>query len=258
MVRQLIHIAPSVPDRQLRAQLDNYIKKVLSRKKSQGERNAAAQSFIAENPAIIDHYIRHQEDREGDARKHSFEHVASSQQAYVDNARDLAHALSLTAFYKDDPTSYDACCRRVAFLKDVVENKGGHRHFYVKGKAIEREDDVHILYRLTWLGTAYDVTREANDGRGPADFKVSMGSKDKTIVEFKLASNSQLRRNLLRQAEVYKKASDAQKCIKVIFYFNASDLLRLTKMLQEPAFRGMPDIVLIDARKDNKPSGSKA
>lgn len=258
MVGRLPHIATSLPDGQLRAQLDNYIKKALSRKKSQRERNAAATDFIAANPAIIDHYIRHQEDREEEARRHSYALVESGQQAYVDNARDLTQALSRTAFYKDSPTSYEACCRRVLFLKDVVENKGGHRLFYVKGRPIEREEDLHIMYRLTWHDTAYDVTREANDGRGPADFKVSRGSRDKAIVEFKLASNSHLRRNLQKQAEIYQKASDAGKCLKVIFYFSAAEHRKVTKMLQEPVFLGMPDVVLVDARKDNKPSGSKA
>ena len=59
------------------------------------------------------------------------------------------------------------------FLKDVIENKGGHRIFYFNGEPLEREEDLHILYRLTWYATESDVTREANDGRGPVDFKVS-------------------------------------------------------------------------------------
>jgi len=258
MVGRLPSIATSLSNGQLRAQLDNYVRNVLSRKKSQKERQSAAQSFIEANPEIIDYYIRHQEERQEEALRHSMDVVAVGQEAYVANARSLADALSKTAFYHDDPTSYSACCRRVRFLKDVVENKGGHRLFYVRGRPIAREEDLHIMYRLTWCGTVYDVTREANDGRGPADFKVSMGAADKTIVEFKLASNSGLRRNLQHQAEVYRKASDAQRTIKVIFFFSAADEAKVSRLLQEPAFRAMPDVVLVDARRDNKPSGSKA
>ncbi|MEX2030537.1 MAG: hypothetical protein WD906_06165 [Anaerolineales bacterium] len=97
-----------------------------------------------------------------------------------------------------------------------------------------------------------------NDGRGPADFKISQGSQDKTIVEFKLASNSQLRRNLQRQAEIYKNASDAKNAIKAITYFSQGELDRVTDILKDLGVLGHPDIVLIDARSDNKPSASKA
>jgi hypothetical protein len=128
----------------------------------------------------------------------------------------------------------------------------------VNGQPIERETDLHILYRMTWFASESDVTREANDGRGPVDFKVSKGSKDKALVEFKLASNSQLKRNLKNQAPIYEKASDAAKTIKVIVYFTAAEKKRVEGILKELKMTGDPNVVLVDARNDNKPSGSKA
>ena len=112
--------------------------------------------------------------------------------------------------------------------------------------------------RRRGYATESDVTREANDGRGPLDFKVSRGSKDKTLVEFKLAKNSQLEKNLKHQAEIYQKASDADRAIKVIIYFTAREKKRLEGILKKLKLDGHKDVVLIDARKDNKPSGSKA
>jgi hypothetical protein len=146
----------------------------------------------------------------------------------------------------------------VQFFKDVIENKGGHRIFYVDGQPIEREQDLHILYRMTWFASESDVTREANDGRGPVDFKISKGSADKTLVEFKLASNSQLKRNLQNQTEIYQKASDAPRTIKVIVYFSPDELERVESILRALKLTEDRDIVLVDARRDNKPSGSKA
>jgi len=140
----------------------------------------------------------------------------------------------------------------------VIENKGGHRIFYIKGHPIEREEDVHILYRLTWFATTADVSREVNDGRGPADFKISRGSTDKSLVEFKLAKNSQLRRNLEKQSPIYEKASDARTSIKAVVYFSKQEKERVEKILRELKLDADPDVILIDARKDNKPSGSKA
>ncbi|MBI4886692.1 MAG: hypothetical protein HY824_06340, partial [Acidobacteria bacterium] len=101
-------------------------------------------------------------------------------------------------------------------------------------------------------------TREANDGRGPADFKISRGSKDKSLVEMKLASNTQLERNLKNQTAIYEKASDASRSIKIIIYFSATERKRVDGILKRLRRERDMSIVLIDARKDNKPSGSKA
>lgn len=114
------------------------------------------------------------------------------------------------------------------------------------------------MYRLVWFGTPSDVSREVNDGRGPADFKVSRGAEDKTIVEFKLASNRQLKRNLEKQVEIYQKASDATNALKVILYFSASEHQKLLDILNEVGLASASNIILIDARADNKPSASKA
>ncbi len=128
----------------------------------------------------------------------------------------------------------------------------------VKGQPLQREADLHIMYRLTWFAASADVSREVNDGRGPADFKISLGSSDKSIVEFKLASNSQLERNLSRQTHVYESASDASRSIKVIMFFSADEEERVKGILKRLKLDEKPDVVLIDARPDNKPSGSKA
>jgi hypothetical protein len=139
----------------------------------------------------------------------------------------------------------------------VIEDQGGHRWFFSAGKPIRREKDLHVLYRLVWYGTKHDFGAEANDGRGPVDFKVSYGAKDKSLVEFKLASNTQLKNNLKKQLELYQKASDAQHGIKAIIYFSEEDLDRVNRILTDLGMMGHKDVVLIDARADNKPSGSK-
>ena len=126
------------------------------------------------------------------------------------------------------------------------------------GKAIRREADLHVLYRLVWYGTRLDFGAEANDGRGPVDFKVSYGAKDKSLVEFKLAKNTQLKSNLQKQLEIYQKASEAQHGIKAIVYFSEEELDRVNEILDDIGLLGHKDVVLIDARADNKPSASKA
>ena len=63
--------------------------------------------------------------------------------------------------------------------------------------------------RLSWLASPIDVNSEVNNGRCPADYKVSYGERDSTIVEFKLASSTSLERNLANQTDIYKRASNS-------------------------------------------------
>jgi hypothetical protein len=263
LVEEFQYLPDAVPNEELRSQINSYFLRVLPRRRrkepTQKERRQAAIETISRFPVLIDAYIRRKEDRGDRAESVSAEKVAYSQELYVLQFQQLRKQLILASqFYRIAGDTYHDAHQRVASLKDMIENKGGHRFFYVKGRPIEREEDVQIAYGLTWFGTISDVSREVNDGRGPADFKISRGSKDKTIVEFKLASNSQLRRNLRRQAEVYQGASDARRAIKVIIYFTRDELRRVTGILKELGLSGSPDVVLIDARRDNKPSGSRA
>jgi hypothetical protein len=252
-------IPPAIPNEQLRAQINNYFLSLLPKKPTQKDHNDAVTRTVLRFPEIIDFYIRYKEDNGDRATSISTEKIWQSEEYYAVQFRSLADMLAHeTAFYRVSGITYEEAYQRVTFFKDVIENKGGHRIFYLRGEPIEREEDLHILYRMTWFASVSDVAREANDGRGPVDFKISMGSRDKTVVEFKLASNSQLKRNLQKQVEIYQKASDAKSAIKVIVYFTRDELERVERILKELNLSGDKNIVLVDARQDNKPSGSKA
>ena len=88
--------------------------------------------------------------------------------------------------------------------------------------------------------------------------KVSFGKNNSTLVEFKLASNSKLKQNLENQVEIYKTASETGRAIKVILFFSEEEQKKVVNVLSDLGLIGCPDIVLIDARKDNKPSASNA
>ena len=263
LVEDFERLPESIPNDQLRAQISNYFKKVLPKHRdkepTKEEEKAAAVETIRHFPQLIDVYIRHKEDTGDQATTLSSGKVEFSKQLYVEQFNRLRTLLSLHSdFYKIGGKTYEEAHQRVAFLKDMIENKGGHRIFYVKGRPIDREEDLHVMYRLTWYDSPSEVTREANDGRGPVDFKISRGAKDKTLVEFKLAKNSQLKSNLEKQTAIYEKASDAKKSIKVIVYFSETEHAKVLRVLKELDLTGSPDVVLINARNDDKPSGSKA
>jgi hypothetical protein len=58
------------------------------------------------------------------------------------------------------------------------------------------------LFALLLARSRFDVNREPNNGRGPVDFKLSEGSADMSLIEFKLAKSTSLKRNLQRQLTI--------------------------------------------------------
>jgi len=256
-------IPPAIPDSQLRAEVSNYFQRALVRQKdrhpSKKEIADAASATLLKYPILIDYYIWLKEQSGDEAESASSQKVMMAKFFFIQQLRAFQKALSEESpFYEVGSDTYEEAHARLSYLKGVIENKGGHQIFYNDGKPVEREKDLQILYRLVWFGSPSDVGAEANDGRGPVDFKISRGAPDKTLVEMKLAKNSKLERNLQKQVEIYKRASDAKRAIKVIVFFSAAEEEKVASILARLKLTGNKDVVLIDARSDNKPSGSKA
>jgi hypothetical protein len=264
LIGQFDQIPTAIPDPELRAAVSNYFERELwreerNRERTARDRAAAAKSTLREFPTLIDYFIKLKEQTGDEAADVSSQKVMSTELTYVRQVQEIQVLLnSTTGFYQIAGTTYEEAHARLAFLKDVIENKGGHRLFYDGSKPIEREKDLQILYRLVWFGSPSDVTTEANDGRGPVDFKISRGAKDKTLVEMKLAKNTKLEKNLANQTPIYQAASDAPKAVKAIIFFTRDEEDRARAIVERLRLAESPDVVFIDARRDNKPSGSVA
>lgn len=252
-------IREAVENDALRSQIDAYFQKVLPEDATAKEERAAIEKTLRQFPALIDHYIRDKENRGDEAVRRSKLKVNEAEHRYIQNLGQLATLIANTSqFYSSSATTLEETRRKIMFLKQVIENQDGYRLFYVNGKQVEREQDLQILFKLVWEGSPSSADAEVNNGRGPVDFKISRGASDSTLVEFKLATNKQLERNLENQVEVYKKANNTTQSFKVILCFTHSDqekVKRIIKRLKAPDEAG---IILIDARRDNKPSASKA
>lgn len=249
LIVQLPDVIVSVDNAALRASINNYFLQRLpdDKEPTQKERREAAEATVRSFPELIEYFIRMKEEHGDEAAAVSSAKVEQAERQFIRNVRAFALALHReTLFYSLSGNTATEARARVAYLKDVIENKGGWRLFYDNGVPFRREADLQIVFRFTWFGTVSDVSREVDDGRGPADFKISRGL-DKTIVEFKLASNSKLKQNLQHQTETYQSASDAQTGIKVIMHYSAEERERVLAILNELGLEESHDIVLIDA-----------
>jgi hypothetical protein len=86
-----------------------------------------------------------------------------------------------------------------------------------------------------------------------------MGAVDKSLIEFKLAKSSSLKRNVQNQLAVYEKANKTSKSVMVVIAYTKAHMDKVDRVLREvgtiPAGVSR-SIVVVDARADNKPSAS--
>lgn len=269
LVNKFGSIVQTVSNQELRGQLNQYFGSQLPRerkkrggykKPSKSTVTQAVRATINQYPQILDYYIAYKEARGDEAVSPSEAEVQIIEQFFIHSARQLVKNLyENTAFYKTPINTWEAARQRILYLKDQIENKGARRIFYHGDIPTQRESDLQILFRLTWFATPHNVSREVNDGRGPVDYMISQGAFDKTLVEFKLAKNTQLKRNFQNQTTVYEAASDAtHKSFKVIMYFDDAQIEKVNSILKELNLEKDEHIYLIDSGSNNKPSGSNA
>lgn len=247
-------ICNAIPNDQLRHEIFNYFQKTLpkpprNKGNTQKEISLAVQRTIKQFPEIIKYYVKSKEENKEGAKNISKQKVKQVETIFIKQISDFVKLLiDETEFYNINPkSSYEEAMVRIQYLKSVIENNDGYRLFYIDRQPIKREEDLQIIYRLTWFASDFDVNREPNNGRGPVDYSISKGADDKTLVEFKLVSNSKLKQNLAKQVEIYEKANSTKSSIKVILYFNSSELFKVRRILKELHLEKSENIVLIDA-----------
>jgi hypothetical protein len=262
LIKGFEKIPPSISNEELRFKVNNYFQKCIpkNRKGKKGptkkEKGSAAALTIKEFPELIDYYIKYKEANGGLAESISNKKVKFSEQFFVDNVKALASELEKLDFYLPSENSFQEAIKKILILKDYIENKDGYKLFYYKGQRIKGEKDLQLLFGLVCQGSKFDFNREPNNGRGPVDFSTSMGSADKTLIEFKLASSTKIEKNLQNQVEIYQKANNTKLSFKVIIYFSQEEKERIDKILKKIGLDNNEHVILINAKSDDKISAS--
>ncbi|MFN6536171.1 MAG: TIR domain-containing protein [Nostoc sp. EkiNYC01] len=249
-------IAHGLPNGVLRAQVNEYLLRVLPNdsKAKKEEIQAAINLAVDKFPDVIDYYIRLKEEEGNKAVSIAEERVAEVKSLFVEQISRLVNEyLKPIGFYQSPGNTYFEAKERILLLKDVVENKGGYKFFYVNDKPLKLEKDLQLFYRLIWFSTAYDVSRELSDECESVDFKALHSKTEKTLVEFKLGKNPQLESYLAKQCENHENSSELTHCsLKVILYFTEDELAKTNRILERLDLKNSPHIILINAC-DNKP-----
>lgn len=239
LIRRFRNIAPAIEDDQLRARVSAYFERHLSDSPTREEFAAAVRKTVQEFPLLLDHYIKLREDAGDEAVASSAEKVRDTEAVFIARLKEVFDDLTKrTDFYRSEYSSYDEALARVNGFKHYVEHQDGYRLINRQGKPFSDEKEVQLFFGLIWFASRFDVNREPNNGRGPVDFKVSIGAADKSLIEFKLASNSHLKRNLERQVEIYKEANQTPHSVTVIICYTAADQAKVQTVLVDLATLG--------------------
>lgn len=147
----------------------------------------------------------------------------------------------------------------IGYIKHWVENNKGWELF----ESIQSDKREKVVQRV-FHGFAMsfieanklDISCEADEGRGPLDFKISRGT-DKTLIELKLSSNSQYLHGYTTQLIEYGKAEKSKSLIYVLFDLGHHE--RIIKIKEISARKDndgqiMPELVIIDATKKKSAS----
>jgi hypothetical protein len=137
LIEDFWNIPESIPNVALRAQINNYFLSLLPKEAKKEDEHKAAIATIRQFPIIVDYFIRNKEATGNSAESISQTKVKFSEHLYLENFGQFAFQLyNETPFYKIKGDTCDEARERIGYLKDVIENKGGHKFFYSDGEPI--------------------------------------------------------------------------------------------------------------------------
>jgi len=189
---------------------------------------AAVSRAVRKYPELIDYYIRYKEDNGEKAIAISDQKVKETEIIFIDHVQRLINQLKTSSeFYCKRGNTFDEAIKRVHFLKQVIENNDGYRIFYVEGMPVKREQDLQLIFRLTWYASTDDVNAEVNNGRGPVDYKISRGAEAQAI------SNESLNAAQAARATERAEAEDLRNEVSEAYEDQAQELETVRQQLAE-------------------------
>lgn len=156
-------------------------------------------------------------------KTYDFSTDPAGEYAWLVAAREYVakYPLSLSKLPLETPDDVLTVTRKICDrFKSLIEDNGLSKLLYDSNGRSKHESAAQLLFY--GIADSYcdandiDLTKEGNNGRGPVDFKLSKGARDKVVVETKLTSNSQLRHGIEIQLPIYMKQEKTKKAIYLI------------------------------------------
>jgi hypothetical protein len=246
-LNNLDNVRSSIDNNDLRTQLNGYLQdsiieyhkkcEMLHINPNEAQENKikkdAFENFSFEHKEIYDYYIKIKELQKIETEQQACSEVELQTKKFEVNVKYMIKQIELN--YSSSSTfSFEEAKKRVEFFKHRIECNDCNKLFYVEdgNKIIKNENDLQRMFKFVWYGSKFKDDSETNNGRGPADFVISFGSNDVTVIEFKLAKNTNLN-HVFEQVKIYDNANKTSNDIVVIFYFNDKEYKKATDALNK-------------------------
>lgn len=156
--------------------------------------------------------------------------------------------------HRKEIDSHTAAIEILDIFRDWVENQRGWEPI----QTYTRQKSEKFVQRYIAACSSYyikvnnfDISFEADEGRGPVDVKVSRGN-DKTLIEVKLSTNGEYLHGYEIQVREYGKAEGTDSLVYLyIDMGNPGKTDKICKACRDAKFNGhkAPDLYLVDASK---------
>lgn len=165
----------------------------------------------------------------------------------------------------DDASFLRAVETMVEEFRHFVEQNGGYRLLWNDNGTSKSEKAAQLLFlgivKHYCQANNIDISPEPNIGRGPVDFKVSIGFGLRSLLELKLARNGKFWNNARKQLPAYLSGERITNGFFVVITFTENDIKRIRGIkatVTSAAKAAKCDIqtIIVDASSD-KPSASK-
>ncbi len=159
----------------------------------------------------------------------------------------------------------EAIDRMVRAFKHFVEENGGWRLLWNDNSTPKREEASQLLFlgivKHYCQANNIDISREAEVGRGPVDFKVSSGYCLRELLEVKLAKNSRFWHGLRKQLPTYQQAEGVRRGYFIVIAYSDKDLERLKDIYavvdEVNTATGCQVVAIVVDASPEKPSASR-
>lgn len=198
--------------------------------------------------------------------EYDFDRDPSGEVVWYRASKDAVNKFPLALKLPANPSGEDILMVVLAIcnhFKELVENNGLNTLLFDGAKPEHESASQKLFFGIAdsyCEANNLDLSRESNAGRGPVDFKVSKGYKNRVVVETKLSVNKRLMHGITTQVAEYQKAEKNSRAVYIVIDVGGSrnqlDELQRYIVSQKAKKTRLPDVLFVDGR--NKPSASKA
>lgn len=214
-------------------------------------------------PEIRKKYIQSVE--EAKAEPYDFSKDPNSITKWYEATSEYVKSFPLTLHFSSVSEFLSIVEKIVDNFKHYVEENRGWNLLWNDDKTPRREATAQDLFlgivKHYCMASNIDISKEANIGRGPVDFKVSQGYKFRALLEVKLAQNARFWNGIERQLPKYLQTEDVKVGYFLVIVFDDRDVERIegiSECIQKLNRQTGYEIkeIIVDASA-NPPSASK-